>query len=121
MLIRRSVAVLMVGMLLSAAAPPKPKPDLADAAQGQYHGNVMSDARGPSQSDVAVTVTKVGPNQVSVTADYERIPPRTFKLTKAMSTIQSASGSEVFLLQLDKSPVQLMLTIDDAAWAGTRE
>ena len=74
-----------------AAAPPaKPKPDLADIAAGSYFGEVTSDARGSSHSDVRVTVARIGPNRVRVTADYARLPAFTAPLTRAMSTIQNA-------------------------------
>jgi hypothetical protein len=98
----------------------QPRPDLADMAAGSYAGDVISDARGSSQSGVAVTVAKTGANQVSVTSSYSRIPPRTFRLTRAMNTIQNVGGTEVFLLDVSKSPRKLDLTIDDASWSGTQ-
>ena len=85
---------------------------------GSYSGDVMSDARGSSRSDVRVTVTKTARNTVSVRSDYARIPQRTFRLTRAMDTIQNTSGTEVFLFDIAKTPNTLMLTIDDAAWSG---
>ncbi|MBS0556389.1 MAG: hypothetical protein JSR27_03130 [Proteobacteria bacterium] len=117
-----SVALLFAAALQAAEpAQHQRKPDLADAAQGTYHGEVISDARGASRSDVDVTVTRVGKNTVEVSADYARIPARTFHLTRAMNTIQQASGTEVFLLDLAKTPRQLDLTIDDASWSGTKD
>jgi hypothetical protein len=106
-----------------AAAPPsKPKPDLADLAQGSYFGDVISDARGSSHSDVRVTVTKIGPNRVRISADYARLPAFTAPLTRAMSTIQKAGpGNEVFLLDLAKTPPSLDITVDDASWSGRKE
>ena len=115
------VVIAGPGTLASAKAKPKAVIDLAETAQGSYSGDVISDARGSSHSHVHVTVTKAGPNTISVSADYRRIPSRTFKLTKVMSTIQNVGGTEVFLLDLSKSPHQLSLTIDDAAWSGTRD
>lgn len=97
------------------------KADLADMAAGAYAGAVMSDARGPSRSDVRITVTKIAPNQVRVTADYPRLPAFTARLTRVMNTVQNASGDQVFLLDLSKSPRTLMVTVDDASWGGTKE
>ena len=99
------------------------KADLADVAAGLYHGDVISDARGSSQSDVTISVDKTGPNTIRITSDYERIPERTFRLTRAMQTIQNQGGEpgEVFLYDQGKSPPSLMLTIDDASWSGTKE
>ncbi len=104
---------------LAAKAPKVPKPDLADAAQGTYHGDVISDSRGSGRTDVTITVTKTGPNTVSVTSDYDRLPPFTAKLAKYMSTIQkTGAGSEVFLLDLAKNPKHLDVTDDQASWSG---
>lgn len=99
------------------------KLDLADVVAGLYNGDVMSDARGSSQSDVTISIDKVAPGTVRVTSDYERIPERTFRLTRAMQTIQNQGGEpgEVFLFDQAKSPPNLMLTIDDASWSGVRE
>lgn len=115
-----SVPLLMLAVG-SAAAPPVARPDLADAAQGRYSGDVISDARGSSRSDVDVTVTKIAKNRVRVVADYARIPPREFTLTRAMQTIQNVGGNEVFLLDLSRTPHKLDLTIDDASWSGNHD
>lgn len=96
--------------------------DLADVVAGAYHGDVISDARGSSQADVTISVDKVAPGTVRVTSDYERIPERTFRLTRAMQTIQNQGGEagEVFLYDQGKSPPSLMVTIDDASWSGVK-
>jgi hypothetical protein len=122
------LAALAAAFLVPAAAPaapgraaPVPRQDLADAAQGSYFGDVISDARGASRSNVRIVVARVGPNRVRVTSDYPRLPAFTVPLTRAMSTIQNASGSEVFLLDLSRTPHSLMVTVADASWAGTKE
>jgi hypothetical protein len=117
----RALAGALAAVLVLASPAPAPgqkKPDLADMVQGSYAGDVISDARGSSQSDVGVIVTKVGRNSVSVASSYGRIPKRTFRLTRAMNTIQNVGGTEVFLLDLSQSPRKLDLTIDDASWSG---
>ncbi|MCP9846942.1 hypothetical protein KBY86_08605 [Synechococcus sp. Lug-A] len=98
--------------------------DLADIAVGPYHCDVMSDARGSSHSDVINSVDKVGPNTVLVTSDYERLPEFTTRLTRAMQTIQTTSSTpllQVCLLDLSKNPRSLMVTVDDASWAGRKQ
>ncbi len=105
----------------AAAAVQAAPADLADVAQGTYFGNVMSDARGSSRSDVRITVTKTGRNQVRISSDYDRLPVFTATLTRALDTIQNVDGSEVFLLDLSRRPHALNVTVDDASWAGTRE
>lgn len=105
-----------------ASAQSRPaRQDLADVAQGSYFGDVISDARGSSRSDVRITVAKIGPNRVRISADYPRL--RTFEasLTRAMDTIQNRGGDEVFLLDLSRSPHSLHVTVDDASWAGARQ
>jgi pantoate kinase len=95
--------------------------DLADMASGTYFGDVISDARGASRSDVRLTVARTGPNQVRVTSDYPRLPAFTARLSREMDTLQNVGGEAVFLLDLSKSPRTLMVTVDDASWAGGKE
>jgi hypothetical protein len=115
--LKAAVLLFALSPVLASHAGPA-KPDLADIAVGAYSGGIVSDARGSSQSDVDVVVTKVGRNKIKVICDCDRIPERIFRLTRAMSTIQNVGGDEVFLLDISKSPKTLMLTIDDAAWGG---
>ena len=90
-------------------------------AAGVYHGNVISDARGSSRSEVMISVDKTGPNTVRVTSDYERLPEFTIRLTRAMQTIQQLGTEQVFLLDLSKRPRTLHVTVDDASWAGEKQ
>lgn len=94
--------------------------DLADVAAGTYFGDVISDSRGSSQSDVTITVVKTGPNTVRVSSSYARLPTFTVRLTRAMQTIQQASGDTVFLIDQSKSPWSLDVTVDEASWSGTK-
>ena len=124
-----SVFAVALAMLLPAGAAlaetPKPGParqaDLADSVAGTYRGDVISDARGSSQSGVHLVVTKIGPNQVEISSDYKRLPVFRASLTRAMQTIQNEGGNEVFLLDLARSPHRLDVTVDDASWSGIRD
>jgi len=113
-------AVIPCAYVAAAPDPTKPRPDLADIAAGIYDGDVISDARGSSQSNVRLTVVKTGPNMVHVTSSYPRLPPFSAKLTRAMNTIQKVGGPGVFLLDLSKHPLGLDVTVDDASWSGAR-
>ncbi len=93
----------------------------ADIAAGNYFGEIISDTRGSSRSGVRITVTKIGPNRIRISADYPRLPSFEAGLTRAMDTIQNASGDQVFLLDLSNNPPSLHVTVDDASWAGTRQ
>lgn len=121
------LAIISLGLAavpLDAKTARKPRVDLADTAAGVYHGDVISDARGSSQSDVTISVDKTGPNTVRVTSDYERLPEFTTRLTRAMQTIQNTGSTpqlQVFLLDLSKNPRTLMVTVDDASWAGLKQ
>jgi hypothetical protein len=126
MLSRRGCLVELMAWLATtavtsaAAQPSAPRPDLADIAAGVYDGDVISDARGSSRSNVRLTVVKTGPNTVSVSASYPRLPPFAAKLTRAMNTIQKSGGSGVFLLDMSKHPYGLDVTVDDASWSGSK-
>ena len=120
-----AVLALCAAFALIAPAPAAPRrpppPDYANQVAGSYSGHVMSDARGSSRENVRITVTRTARNTVSVHSDYARIPDRSFRLIRAMQTIQNVGGTEVFLFDIAKSPNTLMLTIDDAAWSGVRQ
>lgn len=94
--------------------------DLAATVAGTYHGDVISDARGASRAGVTITVSRVGPNLVEVSSDYPRIPTVRIPLTRAMSTILSNSPRYVFLIDTQRDPDQLSLTIDDASLSVAR-
>ena len=95
--------------------------DLAAQVAGTYVGDVISDARGSSQSGVTVTVTRVGPNLVEVRSDYSRIPTVRIRLTQAMSAIVQADADHVFLIDRERDPRALTLTIDDASLSLRRQ
>lgn len=123
------VSALAVSASQSEARRASPlQPDLADIAAGLYHGDVISDARGSSHGDVTISVDKTGPGTVRVTSDYDRLPEFTTRLTRAMNTIQNTGQNtgnppdlQVFLLDLSKNPRTLMVTVDDASWAGRKQ
>lgn len=118
-----ALASLSISFPASAEAQLRtaPRPaDLAATVAGTYHGDVISDARGSSRSGVMITVTRIGPNLVEVSSDYARIPTVRIPLTRAMSAILSNSPRYVFLIDTQRDPNQLSLTIDDASLSVTR-
>ena len=117
------VAILSIGASASIAqAPPRAKPDLANAIEGTWSGNIISDVRGPSRKGVAVLVTRTGSNTVSVKVS-QRIPPRTYRLKRYADTIQNVpdASNEILLYESAKDPQMLSLSIDDASWSGFRQ
>lgn len=98
------------------------KPDLADAVAGEYFGDVISDSKGSSRNDVALTVTKVGKNRVRVTSDYARLPTVEVTLEKAMDKIMNAGGSTVFLFDGERNPPKLDVSfLNEVSWSGEKQ
>ena len=106
---------------LSAPAAAQRKPDIADMVAGTYSGAVIADTRGGSRSDVDVTVTRVAKNVVSVSSDYPRIPTTQVTLTRASDAILAVGAASTFLIELNKDPRRLDLSIDGATWMGHKE
>jgi TIR domain-containing protein len=102
------------GAAPSASATPASTPPasggssaLADLVTGIYSGDVVSDARGHSQSDVTVTITKLGTRRVRISADYERLRAVEVDLTQIGGKVMSAAGPSTLMLEngrLEYSP-----------------
>jgi hypothetical protein len=103
-------------------ASQKRKPDLADVAQGNYFGDVISDSQGSSRSDVTVTVSRIGKNLVRITSDYARLPAVEVPLTQAMDRILNARGRTTFVLDRTKNPNRLDISfMNEVSWAGQKQ
>jgi hypothetical protein len=101
---------------------PKRKSDLGDVAQGTYVGDVIADSKGASKSDVTLTVTRIGINQVRIVSDYARLPTVEVPLTRAMDKILHARGTTTFLLDHSQSPTRLDVSfLNEVSWAGTKQ
>jgi len=64
-------------------------------------------------------VTRTGPNTVSVTSNYSRLPQITVPLTTAMNTIQQARGDSVFLYDRGKKQLDVSFNME-VSWQGVR-
>lgn len=129
MSLSRSAAVRFMAIALlapwalhaGAADEPRRKPDLGDAAEGVYEGDVISDSKGSSKSGVTLTVTRIGKNLVRVTTDYPRLPVIEVPLTLAMGKVLQARGDSVFLLDRSQSPAKLDVSFrNEVSWSGQR-
>jgi hypothetical protein len=120
---RRAVLAGMAFVLAAGTATAQlkeRKPDLADAVAGTYAGDVISDSKGSSRENVTLTITRSGPNTVTVTSNYSRLPTITVPLTTAMNTIQQSKGDSVFLY--DRAKKQLDVSFDsEVSWSGVRQ
>ncbi len=96
--------------------------DLADAAQGTYFGDVISDPKGSSKSDVTLTLTRIGENRIRITSDYPRLPTTEVNLTQAMGKILSGKGDTALVLDRSVQPAKLDVSFHDlVSWAGVRK
>lgn len=94
---------------------------LADLVAGTYYGDVISDAKGSSRSDVTVTIAKLDRQKVRIASDYVRLGSVETDLTKVGNTIQSVGGVPLLSLELDKSPPRLSYNPDgDVAYGGQK-
>jgi hypothetical protein len=123
---RRLAFALSLGLLAApvwaAEELPKRKPDLGDAAEGRYVGDVISDSKGSSRSGVTLTVTRIGKNHVRVTSDYPRLPAVEVHLEMAMGKILQSRGDTVFLLDRSSAPAKLDVSFhNEVSWSGRRE
>jgi hypothetical protein len=106
----------------NAAAPTKPRPDLATTLEGTWFGDVISDSKGSSRSDVTIMIKRTGPNTITITSDYPRLPVVQVPLERAMDAILASSGDTVILYESTKTPPQLSVTFQgEVAWSGTRQ
>jgi hypothetical protein len=97
------------------------KPDLGDAAEGTYFGEVISDSKGSSHADVTLTVKRTGVNRVRITSDYARLPGVDVQLTRAMDKIMQSRGDTVFLYDGSKKPAKLDVSFHgEVSWSGYR-
>lgn len=124
---RLSIRIALTGALLAAlvaqaqTTAPKRKPDLGDAVEGRYAGDVISDSKGSSRDGVQLTLTRAGVNRVRITSDYSRLPVVEVTLTQAMGRIIQARGDTAFVLDRSKTPARLDVSFhNEVSWAGER-
>ena len=95
--------------------------DLADLVAGVYQGDVVSDAKGSSVSDVTLTITKLSQRKVRVASDYQRLGVVEIELNRVGNTIQSTGGRLSLMLEMEKNPPCLSFNPDgDIAYVGHR-
>jgi hypothetical protein len=95
---------------------------LADLVAGIYYGDVISDAKGSSRSDVTVTIAKVDKQRVRITSDYERLGIVEIDLTKVGNTVQNVGAGPLLLLELEKNPPHLSYNPDGGvAYGGQKQ
>lgn len=97
------------------------KPGLADLVVGTYQGDVIADSKGPSRSDIEVTITRVDRATVRLASDHQRIGVVEVNLTRIGNQIFAADGGSPFIVDLDRSPPTLVFDPrGELAYRGTR-
>jgi hypothetical protein len=95
---------------------------LADLVAGTYYGDVISDAKGSSRSDVTVTIAKLDKQKVRITSDYGRLGMVETDLARAGNTIQSGEGFPSLSVDLEKKPVRLSYNPDgEVTYSGQKQ
>lgn len=123
MLVAALMALPFTVSALAQAGPPRVADrtvDLAERIAGTWQGDVISDARGSSRSNVTITIERIGPNRVRISSDYPRLPVIEVPLEQAMGTILAASGPHVVLFDPSRDIHRLDLSFDDVSWSGRR-
>jgi hypothetical protein len=110
-----------LGTPFESKKPPGAVTGLADLVIGTYFGNVVSDSKGGSRSDIEVTITKLDRYTVRVASDYQRIGIVDVTLTRSGNTILNVGGDSVFMLDLDKNPPRLAFSPRGLAYVGTKQ
>src|SRR5262245_54833950 len=101
--------------------PPIAGGELADLVVGSYLGNVMSDSKGSSRSDIDVTISKIDRYTVRVTSSYHRLGTVDVTLTRIGNQIFGAGGDSPFIVDLDRVPPTLQFNPhNELAYAGAK-
>ena len=96
--------------------------ELADLVVGTYYGDVVSDSKGGSRSDVGVTITKLDRSTVRVSSDYLRLGTVDVTLTRSGNMIIAADGDTPFIVDLDRNPPTLDFTPrNEVAYRGNKQ
>ena len=95
---------------------------LADKVAGNYLGAVVSDSKGSSRSDIAVTLQPVAANRVRASSGYERIGSVEIELTQIGTQVLSVDGDSTLIVDLAVTPPTLALTPrGELAFHGVRQ
>lgn len=102
--------------------PPARKPDLADMLSGTWAGDVISDSKGSSRSDVTLTIERTGPNMIRISSDYPRLPVITVPVERVMTVVMNRGGNSTVLYDPTRSPPKLDVSFNnEVSWSGARQ
>lgn len=105
--------------------PPKRKPDLGDAAEGTFVGQIISDSRGSSSAagtQVVVTIRRTGVNRIEVTTDNPLLRGGLYQLESAMGRILARATKSNLLIDPTRQPANLDYSPDEVlSFSGVRQ
>ena len=105
----------------ASRSPVSKAPGLADLVVGTYSGDVIADSKGPSRSDIEVTITRLDRATVRVTSELSRIGVVDVVLNRNGNQIFAADGNSPFIVDLARSPPTLVFDpCGELAYRGTR-
>ena len=95
--------------------------ELADLVVGTYLGNINSDSKGSSRSDVFVTVTRIDRTKVRIISDNQRIGTFEVNLTRIGDNLFNVGGDSTVIANIKKNPPELALTArGEVSYGGTK-
>ncbi|HEV2801725.1 MAG TPA: toll/interleukin-1 receptor domain-containing protein [Pyrinomonadaceae bacterium] len=94
--------------------------EIADSVVGTYYGDVVADSKGSSQTDVTVTITKLGARRVMITSDYERLGTAELELSRSGNAIVGNGGEATLSVDMDKTPPRLDYNPGGVVYAGEK-
>ena len=114
-------AIREIGPLSAGQASDVNTGELADLVVGTYFGNIGSDSKGSSRSDVFVTVTRLDRTKVRVTSNNARIGTFEVDLTRIGDNLFNVGGDSIFTAYVSKNPPELVLTArGEVSYRGTK-
>ena len=117
-----SVFISNICLASDKAKEIKKPPELADVAVGVYYGDVVSDSKGSSRSDVTVTITKIDSRTVKVTSDYGRLGAVVIPLTRIDDKVLNANGNTPLVMDLEQQPPRLDYSPhNEVSYAGYKQ
>ena len=109
------------GRVLAQGGSRERQPDRGDVAEGRYFGDVISDSKGSSRSDVTLTITRTGLNRVRIASDYPRLPVVEVPLQRALDKIVQSRGDTVFVYDWKQKPAKLDVSfLGEVSWSGSK-
>src|SRR5262249_47261793 len=98
-----------------------PKTANLPISAGTYLGNIHSDSKGSSQSDVFVTVTRIDRTKVRVASDNQRIGTFEVDLTRIGENLFNVGGESSLIAYTQKNAPELTLTArGEVSYGGTK-